>query len=187
MATSKRGVRRNRKPNGSSVTSVPCKCKSLERAAEEPDVPIVFDEELNEYNLEYGSKKRRGSLRIYHCMFCGGAAPLSRRASLFASITTAERERLLAKTTGFKTLAEAIARLGKPDSDMPSGFTTTTRGSDTEPPKTRAFRVLRYGRLSKTTDVRITDLGPERGLWVDLQGKYLGRPKAPTLNAQRKR
>ena len=176
---------KKRRPHGSSVTSIACKCNGLERAAEEPGVPIVFDDAMNEYHLVYRNKKKRGYMMIYHCMFCGGAAPLSRRATFFASITGDERERLMEKTAGFKSLDEAVAQLGKPDSDLPAGMTTMTTGSDAEPPTVKSFRVLHYLGLSKTADVHIIDLGPDRGVRVQLQGKYLGRPKQNRANAKR--
>ncbi len=40
-----------RKPTSTSVTSTQCTCGALQRAAEEPSIPIVFDARLNEYHI----------------------------------------------------------------------------------------------------------------------------------------
>jgi hypothetical protein len=116
-----------RKPNGMSVTSTACKCKWLERAAAEPTDPVVCDELTGEYHI---TKPGGGHMVIYHCPFCGGAAPLSRRDELFAHITHAEADRLHALTAGFKTVDQAIAALGAPEpiTQRASGRTSQRRG-----------------------------------------------------------
>ncbi len=43
----------DRKPNGSSITTTPCTCRYLQRASDEPAVPIVFDAKMNEYHLAH--------------------------------------------------------------------------------------------------------------------------------------
>jgi hypothetical protein len=75
----------------------------LEREANDPDSPIAFDKELNEFNFEYSTAgtERKAQWRIYHCPFCGGAAPESKRRALFASISDAEERRLRAFCRGF--------------------------------------------------------------------------------------
>lgn len=41
------------KPSFASVTTVACTCDYLQRAAEEPFSPIVFDAEVNEFEITY--------------------------------------------------------------------------------------------------------------------------------------
>lgn len=78
-----------------SVTDEDCKCGSLERDANDPDSPIIFDVELNEYQFEYTvGDKGKAKMTIYHCPFCGGAAPESHRENLFAVIPNEEEARL---------------------------------------------------------------------------------------------
>ena len=85
------------KPTFASVTEQPCTCGFLERQADDPASPIVFDARLNEYHFEYPSPCAGGDcptakaeMMIYHCPFCGGAAPVSKRASLFTAFTPEE-------------------------------------------------------------------------------------------------
>jgi hypothetical protein len=153
---------------------VPCTCRFLERAAEEPTVPIVFDARMNEYHIMNVGKDRRGRTNIYHCPFCGGAAPLSKRHSLFATITSTEAERLYQLTSGVKTFEEVVAKFGELDDDLDPGMKLHTPGSDAEPPKVVSYRTLTYKRLSKTAEVVFIDYGPERGVRTSLRGKYLG-------------
>src|SRR5580700_110793 len=124
MATRKKSVAaRPRKPTYASVTTRPCKCGFLERTADEPGVPIKFDVKMNEYHIEHGGEDRGGQSILYHCPFCGGAAPPSRRQTFFATITSAETERLTELTGDVKTIADVLARFGEPDDDMDPGTT----------------------------------------------------------------
>jgi hypothetical protein len=135
----------------------------------------VFDPELREYDIE---TRDGGRLRIYHCYFCGGAAPRSKRASLFATIPQDEEDRLRELTSGFATLADVIRRFGKPDDDMPTGVGTKTRAKGGKPPTIKSYRLLRYSNLSKTAEVEFVDYGPETGVRATLQGKYIGKKKS---------
>ena len=58
------------KPTFASVTDVPCSCGHMERAAHNPDSPIVFDKDLNEFNFEYAlpghEQKGHGESIIVH-------------------------------------------------------------------------------------------------------------------------
>lgn len=132
---------------------------------------------MNEYHIQDVGKDRGGHTIIYHCPFCGGAAPRSRRASLFAVISSDEARRLHDLASGLRTIEAAIARFGKPDEDHDPGITVHSKGTDREPPKVVSYRMLRYTRLSKTANVELIDQGPERGVRVVLQGKYIGAPK----------
>ena len=166
------------KPTWASVKSRQCTCGFLERVVAEPGIPIVFDERTNEYHVVHNAKDRGGHTIIYHCPFCGGAAPRSKRGSLFATITSDEARRLHELASGLRTINDAITRLGKPDEDHDPGMTVHTKGSASEPPKVVSYRLLRYTHLSKVANVELIDQGPERGIRVVLQGKYLGGGKA---------
>lgn len=139
------------KRNFGPVTTIPCTCLYLERAATEPDNPIVFDELVNEYQFRHFNSG--GMSVIRHCPWCGGAAPESKRDSLFAHITHAERERLEALAEDVKTVADVLARFGSPDSDLANGYSTSSAPSDTKPSVVSSHRVLRYTKLSETADV----------------------------------
>jgi hypothetical protein len=162
------------KPMCASRTSEPCTCRYLETWSAEPGSPLVFDETLNEYQIRYEHGSTRCEMRVRHCPFCGGAAPRSKRASMFAHITSAETQRLLALTKDLRTVADAIERFGPPDEDLAGGFTTNTREKGLQPPTVSSYRTLRYKQLSETADVTLVDYGPERGLHTTLTGKYLG-------------
>src|SRR5205807_3785770 len=103
------------KPTHASVTKEPCTCGYLVRAADDPTSPIVYDARLNEYHFEYPSPcgdsecgQAKAFLMIYHCPFCGGAAPESKRRLLCAGIPPDE-ERKLSKFPGsITTVVEPI-------------------------------------------------------------------------------
>lgn len=98
-----------------SVTTKPCKCGFLERFAKDPNKPINFDKETNEYFISY---HKGGSLIIRHCFICGGKAPASLRSSLFVIIPEREKERLHELTKDIDTLRKAIKVLGKPSTHL---------------------------------------------------------------------
>jgi hypothetical protein len=149
-------------------------------------VPIVFDERMNEYHIE--NVGDAGHSVIYHCPLCGGAAPPSKRGSLFATITNDESSRLIALATGFKTVTQAMAKLGTPDDDMPDGISMGSKPTEGEAPTFTSYRTLTYKGLSETADVVLIDYGPEHGLRVTLRGKYLGKPEdAPGPKGKPKR
>ncbi|MHB2020891.1 MAG: hypothetical protein ACYCW6_28475 [Candidatus Xenobia bacterium] len=166
-----------RKPTNLSVTGKPCICGYLERAADNDEIPIVFDARLNEYNYEYsiaaGDCTHKGSLRIYHCPFCGGAAPQSKRALMFTVVQPAEKRRLNKLLEKVHTIQDAIQLLGPPDDDNWSGETVDRSEKDGKAPTSESFRALRYYRLSETATVCITDHNRDR-VHVTFQGKYMG-------------
>ncbi len=80
-----------------SVTGDPCSCGFLEQAADDPNLPIRFDPLVGEYHFEFPSPfageacpEAKAQLTIYHCPFCGGAAPPSKRDTLFTNISDQE-------------------------------------------------------------------------------------------------
>jgi hypothetical protein len=170
------------KPTHASVTEELCSCHYLEHAADNPRSPIVYDAKLNEYNFEYPSpcgdgtcEAGKASLRIYHCPFCGGAAPESKRGLLFAVILPEEKRRLYKLLGSIKTLDEAVQAFGQPDDDNPHGLTEEQAEREGAGPTVESFRMLRYSDLSETAAVNIAE-SRTGGVHFWLQGKYLGSP-----------
>ena len=153
-----------------SKTEEPCDCGTLQNAADDPNLPIEFDEKLNEFHLVYGNK---GQFNLYHCFFCGGKAPDSKRYLLFATLSDEERHRLIKLTKSLKTLGETIATLGEPDRDDDAGAIVGFPETEDSPPKEQAYRVLVYENLSDVANVNVTVYPNERvGVWF--VGKYIG-------------
>ncbi|MDB4928153.1 MAG: hypothetical protein JWM10_637 [Myxococcaceae bacterium] len=168
------------KPTFVSVTEQLCACQYLADAAADPQSPIVFDPKLNGYNFEYPdpcSDERcaagKASLRIYHCPFCGGAAPKSKRDLLFAVISPEEQRRLNQLLTGINSVEDAYRVLGTPDHDDPHGLTVKQPEREGTAPTRKTDRSLTYSQLSETAEVILTDYCPD-GVHVALQGKYVG-------------
>lgn len=153
-----------------------CTCGSLDRAAAEPAVPISFDEKTNEFSIIYTDGAIQGSVRIRFCYWCGGAAPRSKRASLFAVVTDAEERRLCDLAGELWTVDEATSRLGPPDEDHAEGLVTHDEAREGGGPVRTGYRVIRYHKLSPTAILELTDFGPGRRLRVTVQGKYIGPP-----------
>jgi hypothetical protein len=149
----------------------PCNCSVLEDAAADPYIPISFDVALNEYHIEH--KGRDGHMMIYHCPFCGGRPPTSRRDRLFARVTVHEHAKLLDLTKDIRTLEDAIRTFGTPDSDMPQGTRAISRYSEEKPQIAESYRTLRYEKLSDTADVSIVDELRDK-VRVQIYGKYIG-------------
>lgn len=155
------------KPTFASVTEVPCSCRTLERAADDPKNPIVFDAETAEYQFVFDSEM----LVIYHCPFCGGATPKSKRHSLFARIPIEEESRIAELMDGIDTIDDAVQKLGKPDFEG----TLITRYLDkgNQAPIIEHHREICYESLSDSAEIRITERSNGKISW-QLQGKYLG-------------
>ena len=158
------------KPTSASVTTTPCSCNYLQNAADDSRNPIVFDAETCEYHFGFGEHQ----LSIYHCPFCGGAAPASKRDKLFVDIAPGERARLAQLLAPVDSIETAIAVLGPPDFD---GFMNMKyRAADGESPRLSRQREIRYLRLSDTADVWVTETHTGRAFW-QLQGKYVCNQK----------
>jgi hypothetical protein len=167
------------KRNFASVTDVPCTCSFLERSARDPSLPIVYDQESNEYHIEFEARGKvtgTGSLMIYHCPFCGGTAPKSQRDKLFAVIPRDEADRLYELFSNIKTLDEVLQQFGEATFDLPDGDGTERPEKGGKPPAIERFRTLVYSNLSEVADVRVTDYHKDR-VHVTLVGKYIGKPQ----------
>ncbi len=116
-------------------------------------------------------------LVIYHCPFCGGAAPESKRALLFEVVSRSEGERLEEILAPIRTIQDALALLGTPDFDGYAGIRQEEQ--DGKPSTWRHRRQIRYERLSEVADVWIVESADGRLLW-QLQGKYLGKREEGT-------
>ncbi len=165
----------NERPTHASVTDVACTCKYLQRAADDPSIPIVFDKRTNEYQYVYQRSGEDGpsNLIIYHCPFCGGAAPASKRHLLFHVIPLVEADRLAELLAPLRTVRDAIERLGVPDHDDPIGEVRRQDETDESPSSITPYRTLTYESLSDVAQVRITERRDGSIDW-SLQGKYIG-------------
>jgi hypothetical protein len=136
-----------------------CDCRWLERAAHDPDNPIEFDPELNEYNL----KTPRGhSLRIYYCPFA-----LDEHRNYFVpkcsqSFPPEESMRLHNLIKDLKTQGDVIAALGEPTHVIDPGGTRTEPGKHGKPVRfTRSRRCdmkpfqIRLSLMRISTDVEM--------------------------------
>lgn len=153
------------KPTFASVTDIPCTCGFLARCAKDPTLPIAWDERLNEFHITYSNDEGTGQLMVYHCPFCGGATPPSRRGDLFHKVIPAEEQRLKDLLTGIATVDECLRRLGPPDQDLPEGVATENDQGDLE-----TFRTLLYQHLSATVNVTIV-VRADGTVWTSLNGK----------------
>lgn len=154
-----------------SVTEVDCTCEYLQRAADDPDVPIRFEASTGEYQFIYPAEVwGQATLIVFHCPFCGGAAPKSKREQLFHVVSNAEEERLKELLRLIKTIEDALERLGSPDSDTPFASSLTTAPEDGEPARTSYERALEYSFLSETVDVSIIE-GPGGRVSFSISGK----------------
>jgi hypothetical protein len=172
------GVPMRYKPTHASVTDEPCNCGYLQRAADDPDHPIIFDERTSEYQFTYQELglEGRSMLVIYHCPFCGGTAPESKRSLLFAVIPRAEQARLSAMLAPIETIHDALAALGTPTWD---DYSTIRRPEQQGKPSSIEYhREIRYENMSDVADIWITER-PDGKVYWQLQGKYLGQSGTP--------
>ena len=144
-----------------------CDCHVLERASQEPDHAIRWDERLQEYHIVYG----KSFMMIYYCPFCGGSTPKSRRSLLFHTLTDAERQRLCNITKDVRTVQEVIGAFGEPNIRQPIGRVQTMPERDGNPETTKIYPVMIYRKLSETADVHVTIYPTDK---VDIT--FLGKP-----------
>ena len=156
-----------------SKTNVACDCNYLHNAANDPNIPIEFDERLNEFHIVFFISDSESYLLIRHCPFCGGKAPESRRTSLFATITVQEQARLAELTKSLKHLSDVIGALGEPDKDEEAGLMLTRPEKGGRPSETQVYRTLTYTQLSETADVCVT-VQPDERVVITFNGKYIG-------------
>lgn len=149
-----------------------CKCLFLERASRDEKIPVVFDEQMNEYHLVH--LDGRGYSMFYHCPLCGGRVPETRRAAFWTEVSMEESFRLHELTKDIKTPDELFARFGKPDSDFEVSGGCTSAGSEKEPPETTLGpRRVVFRSLSDTADVNVKIDRYDR-LRFSFSGRYIG-------------
>ena len=159
-----------------SVTDVDCSCGYLQRAADDPDVPIRFEASTGEYQFIYPAEVGgQATLIIFHCPFCGGAAPRSKRELLFHVIPDAEEERLKELLLPIETIADALERFGEPEFDSPFGTAWMRDEASGEPGAIEYARVLRYESLSEVATVDILE-SPGGRVGFSLSGKRKNQP-----------
>jgi len=141
------------------VTDLACQCGLPQSASEEPESPVVFDAKMGEYRFTHSGG---GYAVIYHCPWCGGALPASKRASLFETITQAELDRLLQLTAHLKTVTDAIDAFGRPDEEQAQGMTIRVLTTEDQPSRVTTHRTLTFRNVSETADVILTDHAPDR-------------------------
>ena len=147
-----------------------CDCSVLENASKEPAHPIRWDERMNEYYLATGET---GRMMIYYCPFCGGRAPESRRASMFAHVTQKEETRIFGLFRGIRTVADVFAKFGQPDEELEFASGVRSLSRDNKPERGEIFRGLVYKSLSPVADI-VFEVGSSesvRGTWNQ---KYVG-------------
>ena len=155
-------------PNNRIAT---CKCRFLERQANHPDSPICFDPQLNEYHFIHRmSTGEEAKMMIYHCPFCGGRVPKSRRGELFHRLTHAEQCRLCELTESLRTVQDVTSAFGEPDIRQPIGLVVTTPERDGKSETTQSYPVMIYTKLSETADLHVT-VYPEDRVCIRFQGK----------------
>lgn len=139
---------------------------------------------VGEYQVEH---RDGGYSVIRHCPWCGGAAPRSRRASLFAVIPSAELRRLERLTASVRTVEDALETFGAPERRERQGLMVHTPGSGRRPARVETFPTMTFTKLSKVADVTVNDYGP-KGVGFTFSPKYLGRPNtAPSRRRSTRR
>lgn len=161
-----------------SKTEEYCDCNTLAQFADNPHVPIIFDEQLNEFNFVYNHTGGEGIIRIWHCPVCGGKAPESKRHLLFAVITEEERARLREIINPLKILNDVLTTLGEPDNEFEDGIMVMVPETADNPPREQSFRSLVYKNLSDTCEIRVT-VYPNQAVGIGLTGKYIGDRREP--------
>lgn len=149
-----------------------CKCGWLERAADDPKCPVKFDAKLNEYHMIYGTK---GIMMLYHCPFCGGSAPKSKRELLFQKLTDAERQRLVNLTKDMRKVHDVTRVFGEPNIRHQVGMVTTKPERDGKPETTQSYPTMVYTKLSEMADVHVT-VYPTDKVGIHFQGKAKKTP-----------
>ena len=156
-----------------SKTDEFCDCGILEEAADNPYLPIEFNESLNEFHLVYNVNGGEGRFTFWHCPLCGGRAPESKRALMFKKLTVEERSRLVELTKHLKTLDEVISSLGKPDKDDAAGVMMELPETENTPPIDQSYRSLVYENLSDIANIHVT-VYPNERVGISFVGKYIG-------------
>ena len=151
-----------------------CDCGWLERAANDPSVPVGFDAQVNEYFLRAGIP---GGVEARHvirfCPSCGGDAPVSHRAALFEVVTPEESVRLQELWKGLRTRDDVLKAWGLPDEEIPNGYGETEPERNGGATRSVSFDVMRYSKLSPTAVVDVILRAGDRVMF-----SYSTKPKS---------
>ena len=151
-----------------------CDCGWLERAANDPTLPIDFDPHVNEYFLRGGTP---GGVESHHiikfCPSCGGDAPVSHRGALFEVITPEESMRLSALWKDLRTRQDVIKAWGPPDEEIADGYGETELEVPGKPTRTVKFDLMRYNHLSPMAVVDVI-----LGAGEQVRFSYSTKPKS---------
>ncbi len=133
-----------------------CGCGWLERAANDPSVPIGFDAKVNEYYLSAGTPGgAEARYVIRFCPNCGGDAPVSHRDSLFRVLTPQETIQLQESFKQLRTRNDVIRAWGSPDEQIPGGYAETEPEHPNVASRTATFDVMRYNNVSPNAVVDV--------------------------------
>jgi hypothetical protein len=152
-----------------------CDCGGLELAASDPQIPVEFESETNEYAIVARTDTHTSRTTIRYCFHCGGAAPPSRRHELFERVDQREAARISSLFIGIETLEQAIATFGAPDQDIPRGIIKTYIDHPEIEPE--VARSIVYSNLSEVADVRLST-GSNGKLQIGITGKAK-KPSSP--------
>jgi hypothetical protein len=150
-----------------------CFCGSLERSADDPESPLVFDAKTNEFQIIKETGHGRSELIVRYCFSCGGSAPVSKRGQLFAWVSGEEKIRLARLCADIRTIEDAARSFGAPDDDYPMMTEATSEDGRRE---STIHRSIVYSGLSETADVRFTHVVGDR-VSVSFSGKSLEEKK----------
>jgi hypothetical protein len=125
----------------------PCRCGFLLEVARSPDMPIEFDDALNEFHIV----RPNGFTVMRYCPFCGDRLPSSHRGRLSRMVTATERARLKREFSHLATIDSVLSSLGPPDRDRIDGLSDERVVGRRR--KRVCYRLLTYDRLSPTAYV----------------------------------
>jgi hypothetical protein len=134
-------------------TKEPCDCGVISAMLNNPSSGLTLED--NTFLLG-------DQWHVYHCPFCGGLLPHSRKPIWYPQLTDNERVRLEQLVEGITTAEEAIQRIGPPDYDAlvdvddlnvqysGGGLAKLWTDSEELPKKCRN---VKYYNLSETADI----------------------------------
>jgi hypothetical protein len=133
-----------------------CDCDWLQNAADDPNIPIGFDRDTNEYYIEMrGLGEFQGRAIIRFCPNCGGDASVSKRGGLFQPVATHDQICIRQFADELKTKADVLAKWGKPDEEIRNGYGMPERDKGDQPWRTVLMDLWRYNQIVPTAVVEV--------------------------------
>lgn len=129
-----------------------CKCHVVSMLADDSNIPIRYDPELNEYYLAYGNE---GRVFFYYCPMCGGRLPKSKRGQLFTRPSVKEKSKITEKIKEAKSIGDIVAILGEPDERHEQILHSTEQKIMYRMKDVR--QTLRYTSLAKTFNLLLQE------------------------------